>query len=138
MTCCNLKIVFSSPVRAKNFLTFKDKLSKMLLSGLLYKYKCDGYNATYYGKTKPHFKVRICEHLGISHLTEKKVKTDNNKLTAIQEHLLCCKYSPFFENFSVLTKESNDFKQKVMESLLIARDKSILNKADSSLPLELF
>ena len=97
-----------------------------------------GCNATYYGKTKRHFKVNICEHLGIPHLTEKKVKIDNNKLTAIQEHLLCCNYSPSFEDFSILTRESNDFKLKIMESLLIARDKPILNKADSSLPLELF
>ena len=110
----------------------------MLLWGLVYRYKCGGYNATCYGKTKRHFKVRICEHLGISHLTEKKVKIDNNKLTAIQEHLLCCNYSPSFEDFSILTRESNDFKLKIMESLLIARDKPVLNKADSSLPLELF
>ena len=138
LTSCNLKIGFTSPVGAKSFFTFKDALPKMLLSGLVYKYKCGGCNATYYGKTKRHFKVRICEHLGISHLTEKKVKIDNNKLTAIQEHLLCCNYSPSFEDFSILTRESNDFKLKIMESLLIAGDKSVLNKADSSLPLELF
>ena len=95
-------------------------------------------NATYYGKTKRHFKVQICERLGISHLTGKKVKIDSNKLTAIQEHLLCCNYSPSFEDFSILTRESNDFKLKIMENLLIARDKPVLNKADSSLPLELF
>ena len=110
----------------------------MLLSGFAYKYKCGGCNATYYGKTKRHFKVGICEHLGMSHLTEKKVKIDNNKLTVIQEHLLCCNYSPSFEIFSILTRESNDFKVKIMESLLITRDKPILNKEDSSLPLELF
>ena len=138
LTSCNLKIVFASPVRVKRFFTFKDKLPRMLLSGLVYQYKCGGCNATYYGKTNRHFKVRICEHLGISYLTEKKVKIDNNKLTAIQEHLLCCNYSPSFEDFSILTGESNDFKLKIMESLLIARDKPILNKADSSLPLELF
>ena len=68
----------------------------------------------------------------------KKVKIDNNKLMTIQEHLLCCNYSPSFEDFSILTREGNDFKLKIMESLLIARDKPILNKADSSLPLELF
>ena len=68
---CNLKIVFTSPVRVKSFFTFKDKLPKMLLPGLVYQYKRGGCNATYYGKTKSHFKVRICEHLGISHLTEK-------------------------------------------------------------------
>ena len=74
LTSRNLKIVFTSPVRVKSFFTFKDKLPKMLLSGLVYQYKCGGCNATYYGKTKRHFKVRICEHLGISHLTEKKGK----------------------------------------------------------------
>ena len=99
------------------------------LSGLVYQYKCGGCNATYYVKTKRHFKAWICEHLGISHLTGKKVKTDNKKLTTIQEYLLCCNYFPFFQDFSILTRESNDFKLKIMESLLIARDKPILNKA---------
>ena len=47
-------------------------------------------------------------------------------------------YSPSYEDFSILTKESNDFKLKIMESLLIASDKLCLNKADSSLPLEVF
>ena len=88
LTSSNLKIVFTSPVRVKSFFTFKDKLPKILLSGLVYKYKCDGCNATYYGKTKHFFEVRIFEHLGISHLTGKKVKIENNKLTATQE-LLC-------------------------------------------------
>ena len=74
-------------------------LPKMLLWGLVYRYKCCGYNATCYGKTKRHFKVPICEHLGISHLTEKKVKIDKNKLTAIQEHLLSCNYSPSYDMF---------------------------------------
>ena len=137
LTSCNLKIVFPSPVRVKSFFTFKDKLPKIFLSGLIYKYKCGGCNATYYGKTKCHFKFRICENLGISHLTGKKEKIEN-KLTVIQEHLLCCKYSPSFEDFSILTRQGNDFKLKIMESLLIACDKPALNKADSSLPLQLF
>ena len=43
----------------------------MLLSGLAYNYKCGGCNATYYGKAKCHFKVRICEHLILTRLTKK-------------------------------------------------------------------
>ena len=35
LTSCNLKIIFTSPVRVKRFFTFKDKLPKMLLSGLV-------------------------------------------------------------------------------------------------------
>ena len=132
----DLKIVFTSPVRLKSIFTLKNKLPKMLLSGLFYKYKRGGYNATYYGKTKRHFKVRICEHLGISHLTEKKVKIDN-KLVPTQEHLWCCNHFPSFEDYFILTMESNDFKLKTMESLLTALDKTVLSKADSSMPLEL-
>ena len=30
-------------------------------------------NATYYGKTKHHFKLRMCEHLGVSALTGNRV-----------------------------------------------------------------
>ena len=59
LTFCNLKVVFAPPVRVKNFFSFKDKLPKMLLSGLIYKYKCGDCSANYYGKTKDHFKVRI-------------------------------------------------------------------------------
>ena len=136
----NLKIVFTSSRTVKWFFTFKDKLRRRLLSGLVYKYKCGGCSAPFYSKTKRYFKVQICEHLGISHLTGKKVKSDKNKLMAIQERLLCCNYSPSFEDFSILTRESNKFKLELMENLLIAcgkSDKPVLNKADSSLPTKL-
>ena len=72
------------------------------------------------------FKGRICEHLGISYITGKKNK--NNKLTVIPEHLLCCNYFPSFEDFSILTRESNGFKLNIMESLLIAHYKPVLKK----------
>ena len=138
LTSSNLKIVFTSPVRVKRIFTFKDKLPKMLLSGLVCRYKCDGHIAIYYGKTKRHFKVQICEHLGILHLTGTKVKINNIKLMVIQELFLCCNYSPSFEDFSILTTESNNFKLNIMESLLIACDKPVLNKINSLLPSELF
>ena len=50
------------------------------------------------------------EFVKISHFIGKKVKIDNNKPMAIQEHLLCCKYSSFFKDFSILISETNDFK----------------------------
>ena len=76
--------------------------------------------------------------LGSSYLAGKKVKTDSNKLTAIQEHFLCCNYSPSLEEFSILTRESNQFTLKITENPLIVRYKPVLNNAHSSLPLELF
>ena len=95
------------------------------------------FTSPIYGETKCHFKVPICEHLGISHLTWKKVKIDNKKLAVNQEHLLGCNYSPSFEDFSILVRKSKDFKLKIMEILQIARDQPVLNKVDTSLPSEL-
>ena len=57
-----------------NFFTFKDKIPVFSRSGIVYKFKCGGWNATYYGKTKRHFKIRMWEHIGVSALTGKRVK----------------------------------------------------------------
>ena len=58
------KVISRSPVWVEKLFTFKDKWSEELLLRLR-NYKCGGWNATYYGKTKCYFKVRICELLVI-------------------------------------------------------------------------
>ena len=133
---CNLRIVFQTKCKLINFFTFKDKIPVFLCSGIVYKFKCGGCNATYYGKTKRHFKIRMCEHLGVSAFTGKRVKGDND--SAIKEHHLFCNYSSGFDDFSILASNNNDFKVTLMESLLINRDHPPLNKNKHSLPLEIF
>ena len=78
----------------------------------------------------------MCEHLGISALTGKRVKGDDD--SAIKEHLLFCSHTPDFENFSILATNNNDFKVMSVESLLINRDHRPLNRNKQSLPFELF
>ena len=78
----------------------------------------------------------MCEHLGISALTWKRVKGDDD--SAVKEHLLFCNRTPEFEDFSILASNKNDFKVTLMESLLINRDHPLLNKNKQSLPLGLF
>ena len=78
----------------------------------------------------------MCEHPGVSVLTGKRVKGDNN--STIKEDHLFCNNSFGFENFSILASNNNDFKVTLMESLLINRDHSPLNKDRHSLPLEFF
>ena len=56
----------------------------------------------------------------LSALTGKRVKVDDD--SAIKEHLLFCSHTPDFEDFSILTTNSNDFKVTLMEGLLINRD----------------
>ena len=88
---------------ATNF-CFKDCIPKELTSGVIYKFQCGLCNESDYGECVRHLNVRIREHIGISLLTKKKFKP---KGSAISEHLLFCKHSPSFKNFSVLTKKNN-------------------------------
>ncbi len=53
-------------------------------------------------------------------------------------HVMNCKCGRNLDDFSVLTCGSNEFQLKIKESLLIFKDKSVLNEATSSLPLRLF
>ena len=75
---CNFWIAFQSKCELINIFTFKDKIPVFLRSGIVYKFKCSGCNATYYDKTKRNFKVRMCEHLGVSALIGMTVKGDDN------------------------------------------------------------
>ena len=118
---CNIQFVFQTKCKISNFFTFKDKIPSSLRSGIVYKFQCGHGNATYYGKSKRHFKVRICEHLGISPITGKRVKGDDD--SAIKGHLLFCNHAPGFEEFSILANSSYGFKVTLMESLLINRDR---------------
>ena len=78
----------------------------------------------------------MCDHLGISALTGKRGKGDDD--STIKERLSFCNHKPDFEDFSILNTNNNDFKVTLMESLLINRDHPPLNKNKQSLPLELF
>ena len=68
----------------------------------------------------------MCEHLGISALTGKRVKSDDGFAT--QEYLLFCNHTLDFEDFSILATNNKDFKVTLMESLLINIDHPPLNK----------
>ena len=64
----------------------KDKIPSFFRSDIVYKFQSGCWNAIYYGKTKRHFNVRVCEDLGICGLTGKGVKGDDD--SDIKEHLL--------------------------------------------------
>ena len=114
--------------------TSRIRYPRCSFSGLVHKYKCNGPQYYLLRQDCEHHHFRVW-HIGIPNLAWKNVKDDSNQPKAIQEHLLCCNYSP---SFSILTMESNDLNLKTMESLLIAHGKTVLNKIDSSLVLELF
>ena len=68
---CNIRFAFQSKCKMSKFFTFEDRIPWFIRSGIVNKFQCGGSNATYYGKTKRHFRVRMCKHLVISALTGK-------------------------------------------------------------------
>ena len=133
-----LKIVLNSGTKISSLLSFKDKIPLHIRSFVMYKYTCGSCNATYIGKTKRHFKVRMCEHLGISYRTGKPLKYDKRKTTAVREHMRCENHVSDFTNFKVLGYAKNDYTLQIKESLLIGKEKCDLNKQVKCLKLELF
>ena len=97
---------------------------------------CSNCNITYYGETERHLNVRSGEHLGLPALTGKHV--NNNKKSAAKDHCLFFNHVGLFEDFSILTYESNPFKLLIKEALLVSRDKPLLNKQVKLIPLQLF
>ena len=52
----------------------------------------------------------MCEHLGISALTGKRIKGNDD--STINRHLLFCNHTPDFEDFSILATNSSNFKDR--------------------------
>ena len=89
-------------------------------------------------KPNATFQFSICEHLGISHLTEKRVKI--RRQTGVSDHLLAAGHDANLDDFKIISRDLNrcDLTLCIKESLLIKRMNPTLNRANSSLPLELF
>ena len=95
------------------------------MSGVAFKCTCESCKSFSYGETDRHLKVRCGEHIGISHLTWKKIRP--SKESAIRDHLLIRINVPSFDEFSILAHGNNRFVLEIKESLLIKRDKPVLN-----------
>ena len=104
------------------------------MSGVIY--TCGGFNSSYSGETDRHLKVRSEEHIGISPLTFGKVKP--SKESAIRDHPLNCNNIPSFDEFTILAYGYHKYILEIKESLLIKRNRPVLNKNISSAKLFLF
>ena len=133
---CSLRIAFQSKTRLSSLFKFKESIPKYLHSHLIYKFLCSCCNATYYGETERHHFAQALEHLGITPLTQKRVK--NPKKSTIMEHILLEGHNTTYNDFSILFPENNQLKLHLKESLLIKRDKPELNRNIYIHPLELF
>ena len=87
-------------------------------------------------KTYRHFFTKVAEHMGISNLKSKRVK--NVKESAVFDHPLQCDCTINLDHLDILASDTNNCRLLIKESLLIKRDKPVLNGTVKSFPLKLF
>ena len=130
---CNVKVIFQSKNRLSSLFKFKDSIPLYLRCHVDYKFQCSNCNITYYSKTECHIKVRAGEHVRMSPLTGKRVI--DKKKSSVKDHCLFSGHVCSFADFTVLNYESHKFKHLIKESLLVTKDKPLLNKQVKSLKL---
>ena len=114
--------------RLDNNFHSKDQIPKDLTSGVVYKFQCGLCSEFYYDECVRHLNVRIDEHIGISPLAKKQLRS---------RHLLLCNHSASYDDFSVPTREDEKFLLELKKSPLIMRDKPSLNRNITSAPFYL-
>ena len=131
------RFIYRASTRMSTMFQFKDRIPDYMKSGIVYKYKCSGCNSTYIGETIRHAKRRFHEHLGLSALSGKSMKTPVP--SAISDHSAKCQTKPQYKNFKILcSNTNNEALLRIKESLFIHRDKPNLNIQGQSIKLNLF
>ena len=137
MFACKLnKILIQKKTRIKQIKRII--VSIIVYSWGLFKYSRSKKCFTHFdsGEIDRHLKVRSGEHIGISSLTFNKIKPSAE--SSMRDHLVFCNHDLSFDDFTILAQGTNKFLLEIKESLLINRDKPILNEKISSAPLFLF
>lgn len=118
----NIKAVGRPHIKLGNsvFSNVKDKTPIEHQSNIIYKAECD-CGAVYVGQTKQYLKTRVYQHI------HDATKTKDN-LSALSSHIKDTKHTVSLDNFSILNKENNTNKRRVMEMILIKKHKNIINK----------
>ena len=135
----NLRIVFRASCRMKSFLRFKDRTPEYLKSHFIYKFTCNCCNAVYIGESTRHYCTRRGEHLRKSEFTGKHM--ESRAITSVFKHFVDKgHWGNNDESFSILAVNPfvKEHVLQVQETILILRDKPLINGSIGSVPLFLF
>ena len=82
----SLQMVFSDSDTMGNNFQFKDKISKLCMPNIIYKYTCELCKEFYIGKTCRQFRCRIREHCGLTVRTGKACSQGCEVFSEIRNH----------------------------------------------------
>ena len=130
----NLRVVFQSGFSIKRLFSYKDKMPKKCLGGVVYYTQCEscGPSSAYIGKTINTLYEHFYGPNGHLH--------PNSQKSALLEHLghninPSCEFN--IDNVKILDICNNDLKLRYMESIYLKLDHQSLNTQDWSIPLRI-
>ena len=132
----HLRVLYKNHNTIGSQFSFKDKIPKLCLSNLIYKYTCECCNAFYIGKTESQFWNRITQHMGISPRTGDKVSS--KAPSDVRDHCLKCKVHVKPENFQIIDRLHSSNGILYLESLHQKTKKPLIGIQQQSTPLLCF
>ena len=113
--------------------SYKDKLPKGMLAGVVYEYCCPACGMRYVGSTLRNLYVRVSEHAGRSFRTD--LPLSNPPQSSIRCHADSCDVSVKQEHFRIIGNAKFNTDLRILESLHIFKSKPRLNDTRSAYPL---
>ena len=134
MKTITLSVIYPHILCRFNIYTISQVIPSLNCSSVVYRYRCPGCHALYYGKTTCNLVVCCREHLGIN----KAGQMIKSSPSAIGDHISKSGHDASLENFEIISRTENSFELLIHESLLVLRDRPMLNSQLSPIPLVLF
>ena len=103
----NIKAIPNSTNVIFSFFCLKDIFCKELQSQKIYKFSHDNYHVICNDKTEYNSNLRSAEHLGISHLTGKRIEC---KPSEVSNEFLLHNHDSSFKEFTILCRNNNVFR----------------------------
>ena len=131
----SFKFIFTNNYTLKSLFPYKDPISPLLISNIVYEYTCPTCKCRYIGESRRNLTLRIAEHLGVSPRTYRPLSTPSH--SSIRTHSLETQHAFSKHDFKILIKAQNTSDIKLLESLFIKHTNPELNNQITSCPLNI-
>lgn len=129
----DFQIVLTNPYTIGSFFKIKDHIPPDVQSRVIYNYECSSCNARYVGSTIRSFKSRRLSHMGRSIHTGRPLT--NPEFSNIRIHSEENDHPVLHENFKILHTMPDQLAMLIAESIIIKKEKPVLNTQTRSIEL---
>ena len=131
----SFQFILNNSLKLSTFFSYKDKLTKGMLSSVIYKYSCVHCTSEYIGSTSRLLNIRVAEHAGLSFRTNRPLTNVPN--SNIYDHANSCNSPVNLNQFSILDSSHNKKDLLILESLYIHKFSPALNNSQTAHPLHI-